>query len=57
MLVQSNLKESENRFKVLANASDQAVLISESGVCIEANDKASEMLGISYNELIGLKGS
>ena len=55
MLVQSNLKESENRFKVLANASDQAVLISESGVCIEANDKASEMLGISYNELIGLK--
>ncbi len=53
MLVQSNLKESENRFKVLANASDQAVLISDGGVCIEANDKASEMLEITYHELIG----
>ena len=53
-IMQNNLKESENRFKILANASDQAVVILDQGVCIEANDRASEMFGYSYEEIIGM---
>ncbi len=52
-LAQDSLKESERRFRVLANASDQAVFIVDRGYCIDANNKASEMLGYTYKEMLG----
>ncbi len=57
ILMQNNLKESEHRFKILANASQEAVFISDKGIFIEINDRASEMFGYSYDELIGIFGT
>lgn len=47
------LKESEERFKALSNATFEAVFISENGIIIDTNKTAIEMSGYSYSELIG----
>ncbi|MDM8544514.1 PAS domain S-box protein [Desulfococcaceae bacterium HSG9] len=51
------LKESKNRFKALSEATYESILISDKGICIEANQAASKMFGYSYNELIGIFGT
>ena len=51
------LKESENRFKALSEATYEAIVITDNGVCIEANLAASKMFGYQYQELIGMFGT
>ncbi len=51
------LKESENRFKALSEATYEAIFISEKGICIEANEAASTMFGYTHDELIGIFGT
>jgi len=51
------LKESQNRFKALSEATFEAIFISEKGICIEANEAAGKMFGYSYSELIGIFGT
>lgn len=51
------LQESEHRYKVLADATNEAIFISEKGICIETNKTACEMFRYKYNEIIGLFGT
>ena len=54
---ESELKENEERFKALSNATFEAIFISEKGICIEANKAAIEMFGYNHHELIGIFGT
>ena len=51
---QKILQESQARFKALSEASFEGIIISENGICIEANQAAVELFGYSREELIGL---
>lgn len=51
------LKESEERFRLLSQSTQEAVFISENGFCIETNQMASTMFGAKYHELIGTFGT
>ncbi len=51
-----NLKESEDRFKALHNASFGGIVIHDKGLIIECNRGLSEITGFAYNELIGMDG-
>ena len=51
-----NLKESEDRFKALHNASFGGIVIHDKGLIIECNRGMSEMTGFAYDELIGMDG-
>ncbi len=48
------LNNSELCFRTLSEATSDALIISENGYCIEANDAAIEILGYSYDEIIGI---
>lgn len=48
------LTESEERFKRLASATEEAIIIHAEGRVIDANQRASEMSGYPAQELIGL---
>jgi hypothetical protein len=50
------LKESEERFKALHNASFGGIGIHDKGKILECNLGLSEMTGYSYDELIGMDG-
>lgn len=50
------LKESEERFRAISDASFGGVVIHDKGRIIECNDGLSEMTGFSYQELIGMDG-
>lgn len=56
-LAEQDLRESEERFRALSNATNEAVFISKKGICIETNKAASDMFGYSYKELIGIFGT
>ena len=47
------LKESEEYFKLLANASFEGILIHDQGVAIDLNSRFEEMYGYKRSELIG----
>ena len=49
----SRLAESEERFRRLAEASFEGILIHRKGVCIDTNDQAPKMLGYTRADLIG----
>ena len=51
------LRESEERYRALADASFEAVFIGKNGICIDANDTASRMFGYSREEMIGMFGT
>ncbi len=51
--LQSALKESQERYRILAQATFEGVVISEAGVIIDANEQFHRMLGYSEDELIG----
>ncbi len=51
------LRDSEQRFRALADATFEAIFLSEKGVCIETNHRATEMFGYDYDELIGIFGT
>jgi PAS domain S-box-containing protein len=50
------LKESEERFKALHNASFGGIAIHDKGIILECNKGMSTITGFSYNELIGMNG-
>ncbi len=51
------VEESNQRFKVLSSATNEAIFILEKGICIETNEAACKMFGYSYDELIGIFGT
>ena len=51
-----DLKESEERFRVLHNASFGGILIHDKGIILECNMGLSEITGYTYDELIGMNG-
>ncbi|MBU1379980.1 PAS domain S-box protein [Myxococcota bacterium] len=53
---EQELKESEERFKTLHNASFGGITIHEKGRIIECNNGLAEITGYSYDELIGMDG-
>jgi PAS domain S-box-containing protein len=55
--VEDKLRDSEKRYRGLADATFEAVFISENGYCIDANRTACEMFGYEYKELIGIYGT
>lgn len=54
--VEMALKESEERFKALHNASFGGIAIHDKGKILECNLGLSEMTGYSYDELVGMDG-
>ncbi len=55
LLVTKRLKESEERFHYLANASMEAIFFTKDGICLEANQTAADMFGYDHPEaFIGL---
>ncbi len=50
------LKESEERFKALHNASFGGITIHDKGLILECNQGLCEITGYTYNELIGMNG-
>jgi two-component system sensor histidine kinase EvgS len=50
------LKESEERFKVLHNASFGGIAIHDNGVILDCNQGLSDITGYSRNELLGMNG-
>lgn len=50
------LRESEERFRVLHEASFGGIGIHDKGLILEANHSLTEMTGYTYNELIGMNG-
>ncbi len=52
------LKESEERFHYLTNASIEAIFINKNGICLEANQAAADMFGYDHvTDLIGIFGT
>ena len=52
--VEKALKESEERFKALHNASFGGIAIHNKGIILECNQGLSEISGYEYHELIGM---
>jgi PAS domain S-box-containing protein len=48
---------SEARYRALSEATFEAIFISEKGVCLDANQRAADLFGYDYNELIGIFGT
>ena len=57
MNTQEDLRKSEVRYRALSEATFEAIFISEKGVCLDVNQRATELFGYDYNELIGIFGT
>ncbi len=53
--IKAELEASEARYRALAQASFEAIILSENGVCLDVNDNALALTGYSRDELIGMK--
>lgn len=51
------LRDSEARYRALSLATNEAVFISDKGICVETNEAATTMFGYTYDELIGIFGT
>ncbi len=51
------LRSSEKRYQALADATFEAIFISDKGYCIDANQTAAKMFGYNHAELIGIFGT
>jgi len=51
--IQETLRESEDRFRGLSEASYEGIIIHDKGVAIEVNDAFCEMFGFDRSEIIG----
>ena len=51
------MRESEERFKALSDATFEAIFISEKGICIDQNVSAEKMFGYTLSEAIGRHGT
>ncbi|MCX6539653.1 MAG: PAS domain S-box protein [Acidobacteria bacterium] len=47
------LRQSEERFRLLADSSSEAIVISDGGVVVDANPQVAAMLGLKPDEVIG----
>ncbi|NJD38372.1 MAG: PAS domain S-box protein [Geobacter sp.] len=56
MQMELNLKESEERFRALSNASFGGIIIHDKGLILECNQGLSDITGFSYQELVGTDG-
>ena len=54
---QEAMRKSETRYRALSEATFEAIFISEKGVCLDANQRAAELFGYDYKELIGIFGT
>lgn len=58
LLLLQKLRESEEGFQCLANASVEAIFFSKDGICLDANEVAAEMFGWEdRSEFIGIFGT
>jgi len=53
---EEDLRQSEERFKALHNASFGGIAIHDKGVILECNNGLAEITGFSHDELIGMNG-
>jgi len=53
-LAEEALRESEERYRSLSNASFEAINISYQGACLECNSAMAEMFGYSKSEIVGM---
>lgn len=53
-MVEQALRDSEIRFRTLAEASSEGVCIHEKGILLEVNERFAEMFGYNSEELIGM---
>jgi PAS domain S-box-containing protein len=51
------LQESIERYRALADATFEAIFISDKGICLDTNQTATRMFGYNYEELIGIFGT
>ena len=56
-LTEEALRDSEERYRALADAAFEAVFISEKGICTDTNQAATKMFGYEHDELIGIFGA
>lgn len=54
IIAKQKAEANEERYKVLSNASFEAIIISENGFCIEQNNTALKMFGYSKDEAFGM---
>jgi PAS domain S-box-containing protein len=57
MNAQEAMRKSELRYRALSEATFEAIFISEKGVCLDTNQRAAELFGYDYSELIGIFGT
>ncbi len=55
-LAEKDLKESEEKYQLLADSTFEAIFISQNGICLGQNKTAEEMFGYSYQEALGKPG-
>ena len=51
------MRKSEARYRALSEATFEAIFISEKGICLDTNQRATELFGYDYGELIGIFGT
>ncbi|MFO8240686.1 MAG: PAS domain S-box protein, partial [Dissulfuribacterales bacterium] len=52
--VEETLRESEERFRVLSEASFEGIVIHENGIIIDVNKTFTELFGYEYDQIIGM---
>ncbi len=48
------IRDSEERFKALSEATTEGIFITEEGYCLEANKSGCELFGYEHDELVGM---
>jgi len=56
-LAKESLKKNDSRLKIFSEITNEAIFLIDKGICIDANEKASQLSGYSYEELIGKPGT
>ncbi|WP_430814603.1 PAS domain S-box protein [Carboxylicivirga sp. RSCT41] len=51
------VKDSEERFRALSEAASEGIIITEKGICIEANKSGCEMFGYTREEVVGISAT
>ena len=54
---QKDLRKSVARYRALSEATFEAIFITEKGVCLDVNQRAVDLFGYEYKELIGIFGT
>ena len=54
-LMEEEFRRSEARLRALSDAAEEAIILSENGVCLEQNEAAYKMFGFTREELVGMQ--